>query len=105
MLDLRIRPDGVAFKIHVQPKASRNQVAGLHGDALKIRLTAPPVDGAANAMCVHFLAEQLGVSRSSVTITAGHAGRTKHVVIHAPDGTTPEQLADAIKKSLFDHPV
>lgn len=67
--------------MHVVPRARVTSVAGRHGDALKIRLAAPPVDGAANDELVRFLAEQLGVPRTAVTIAAGHTGRRKTVKI------------------------
>jgi uncharacterized protein (TIGR00251 family) len=67
--------------VHVQPRARATAVAGRHGDAIRIRLAAPPVDGAANAELVRFLAERLGVSRSAVQIAGGAAGRRKSVVI------------------------
>jgi len=67
--------------VHVVPRARTTDVAGRHGDALKIRLAAPPVDGAANEELVRFLAERLAVPRSAVTIAAGHTGRRKTVKI------------------------
>jgi hypothetical protein len=74
-------PSGLAFRVHVQPRSSRNQVVGVHGDALKVKLTAPPVEGAANAACVAFLADALGLPRSALSIVAGHTGRRKTVAI------------------------
>jgi hypothetical protein len=71
--------------IHVVPRAARTNVAGRHGDAIKIRLAAPPVDGAANAELVRFLAERLGVPRGAVTIAGGHTGRRKQIVIAGLD--------------------
>ncbi len=67
--------------VHVQPRASRTEVAGWHGDAVKIRLAAPPVDGAANAALVAFLAERLGLPRSAITVVAGTTARRKRVAI------------------------
>lgn len=67
--------------MHVVPRARTTDVAGRHGDALKIRLAAPPVDGAANDELVRYLAERLAVPRSAVTITAGRSGRRKTVKI------------------------
>ncbi len=67
--------------VHVVPRAKRTEVAGRHGDAIKIKLKAPPVDGAANAELVRFVAERLDVPRSDVTITAGHTGRRKTLEI------------------------
>jgi len=67
--------------VHVVPRAKRTEVAGRHGDAIKIKLKAPPVDGAANAELVRFVAERLDVPRSDVTITAGYTGRRKTLEI------------------------
>jgi uncharacterized protein (TIGR00251 family) len=71
----------VRLRVHVQPRASRTELAGQHGDALKVRVAAPPVDGAANEALVRFLAERLGVSRGAVTVEAGGASRGKVVRI------------------------
>jgi uncharacterized protein (TIGR00251 family) len=79
-------PAGLAFRVHVQPRSSRNQVVGVHGDALKVKLTAPPVEGAANAACVAFLADALGLPKSALSIVAGHTGRRKTIAVAcAPD--------------------
>ena len=67
--------------LHVQPRARRTEVAGRHGDAIKVRLAAPPVDGAANDELVRFLAERLGVTRAAVRIAAGAGSRRKTVEI------------------------
>jgi uncharacterized protein (TIGR00251 family) len=77
VIPFREEPDGVSFAIRVQPRARRNAVVGELGDALKIALTAPPVDGRANEACIEFLAELLDLPRSSVTIAAGQYGRNK----------------------------
>lgn len=79
--------------VHVQPRARRSEVAGRHGDAVKIRLAAPPVDGAANEELVRFLAEQLGVPRSAVRIAHGLTGRRKTVVV---EGLTADALTHAL---------
>jgi uncharacterized protein len=71
--------DGVRIQLHIQPRAARTELAGAFGDALKVRLKSPPVDGAANEELVRFLAERLGVPRSSVALVAGHSGRRKTV--------------------------
>jgi len=83
MLWTRQIPEGVIFKAFIQPRASRNEVAGLNGDALKIRLTAPPVEGAANKMLTQFLAKSLKVRRSDVVILKGEASRTKQVLVRS----------------------
>jgi len=84
---------GVAIQIHAQPGAKRTEVAGLHGDCLKLRLASPPVDGKANACLIEFLAERLGVSRSSITITRGMSSRRKTVHV-AVAGLQPEALLE-----------
>jgi uncharacterized protein len=71
----------VRFSVRVQPRASRSEVVGVHGDALKVRLSAPPVDGAANAALLEFLAEVFAVGRRDVRILAGEASRSKIVEI------------------------
>jgi len=71
----------VVLSVRVQPRASRNEVVGMHGDALKIRLTAPPVDGAANQALVKFVAKRLGCGRSAVAIEHGFSGRLKQLRI------------------------
>ncbi len=67
--------------VHVQPRAAKSEIAGRHGDAIKVRLQAPPVDGAANGELVRFLAETLGIPRRSVTIKSGLTSRRKTVEI------------------------
>jgi len=71
----------VRFGVRVQPRASRSEIAGLHGDALKVRLTAPPVDGAANAALIELLADRLAVSRSAVRVVTGEHARDKVVEV------------------------
>jgi uncharacterized protein len=70
--------------LHVQPGASRTAVIGTHGDALKVRLAAPPVDGKANAELLRFLAEAFGVPRRNVTLLRGETSRAKVVRIARP---------------------
>lgn len=76
-----INEDGIVLNIHVQPRASKNQICGIQGEALKIRLTSPPVDGAANKLCREFLAELFGVAKSYVEIISGDTSRHKRVRI------------------------
>ncbi len=72
---------GVRLLVRVQPRASRTEVAGPHGDALRIRLTAPPVDGAANRELTAFIARRLKRPKSSVTVLRGETGRLKSLSI------------------------
>lgn len=74
---------GFLLRVHVQPRASRSEIVGLHGDALKVRLRAPPVDGAANEELVRFLSELLGVRHDDITLVSGAASRAKRLFIRA----------------------
>ncbi|QDR80699.1 DUF167 domain-containing protein [Sporomusa termitida] len=84
-LDIKELPDGVSFKVRVQPRSSKNAVSGIMGDSIKINLTSPPVDGEANAACIAFIAGLFKVSRSSVVITSGHRNRSKTVKVTGID--------------------
>ena len=79
MLPVRPTTQGVRFKIRLQPKARASEVAGILGDALKVRVTAPPVDGAANEALVELLATTFGIQRKAITIVAGLSSRSKVV--------------------------
>ncbi|MDF1593519.1 MAG: DUF167 domain-containing protein [Desulfobacterales bacterium] len=81
MFAITEKPEGLVFKIFVQPKASKNMIAGLYGDALKIKLTAPPVEGAANRMCLKYLAKCLKIPPASLEILSGHSSRTKRILL------------------------
>jgi hypothetical protein len=87
-------PDGVLFHVHVQPRASRNEVCGVRGDEIKLRLTAPPVEDAANKLCIEFLAGELKVGKSRVVITAGAKSRHKTIKV---TGISGETLATLLK--------
>ena len=73
--------NGVVFNIRVIPRASRCEIAGVQGDALKVRITAPPIEGAANKECIKFLSGVLGVKKSQIKIIAGHRSKNKKVSI------------------------
>jgi uncharacterized protein len=81
--------DGVTFAVCVVPRSSRNQIVGVEGGVVKIKLTAPPVEGAANAALIEFVAEWLGVRRSAVSIVRGDKARNKLVRVN---GVTREQV-------------
>ena len=78
-------PDGVTLRLHIQPGAKKTEVVGLHGEALKIRLAAPPVDGKANTCLIGFLADRLGVAKASVSLVSGESSRAKRVRIAGVD--------------------
>ena len=81
-------PGGVRLAVQITPNAKKTEVVGVIGDALKIKLQAQPVEGQANAALVKWLAKQLGVSRSAVTITHGVTSRSKLVEIKGIDSAT-----------------
>ena len=78
---LRVDGDDVILNLHIQPGAKKTEVVGLHGDALKIRLAAPPVDGKANEALLAFIAAKFGVGKTAVALVSGQTSRTKRVRI------------------------
>ena len=74
-------PEGAVLTIHVQPKASKTEYVGVHGDALKFRVAAPPVEGAANEALCSYLAEQFLLPKKAVVIKAGQGSRHKRVLL------------------------
>ncbi|EOI3464439.1 DUF167 family protein YggU [Cronobacter dublinensis] len=84
--------DGLVLRLYIQPKASRDSIIGLHGDELKVAITAPPVDGQANAH-LKYLAKQFRVAKSQVVIEKGELGRHKQVKIIEPQQIPTEVAA------------
>jgi uncharacterized protein len=84
---------GAVLSVHIQPRASTTECVGIHGDAIKIRVAAPPVDGAANDELIRFLACRLSVSPASVQIHSGASGRYKRVLVK---GTTAQFVLDRL---------
>ena len=95
MVVIRNSPTGVSFAVKVHPRAKKNAITGQVGDALKVALTAPPVDGKANDACIEFFAKLLNVPRSSVTIAAGQTIRNKVIRVA---GLTAQQVRDRLGK-------
>lgn len=92
----RIR-DGLRLRVRVHPRSSRDRVSGPHGDALKISVTAPPVDGAANDAVIDALADWLGVSRRMVSVVQGASGRNKVIEVRTD---APDELLGRIRLRL-----
>ncbi len=91
---LRVAADGrITLTLHIQPGAKKTEFAGLHGDALKIRLAAPPVDGKANEALIKFVAETLKLPKSAVNLKSGQTSRRKVLEV---SGSSREVLADLI---------
>jgi uncharacterized protein (TIGR00251 family) len=81
MLKISDTPSGATFAVRLHPRAKKNAITGTLGDALKISLTAPPLEGRANHACIEFLSDLLKLPRSSITIAAGQASRNKLIRI------------------------
>jgi uncharacterized protein len=95
MIPLRESGDGVTFGVKVHPRAKKNAITGELGDALKVSLTTPPVDGRANEACIEFFAKLLKVPRSSVTIASGQTSRNKVIRVA---GLSAAELSKRIKQ-------
>lgn len=92
-LAVKLNDDVLYLRIYLQPKASRDQFLGLHGDALKVAITAPPVDGKANAHLLKWLAKQCRVAQSQVQLLSGDTSRHKRIAIMAPRVIPPALTA------------
>lgn len=89
----RLAADGrITLTLHIQPGAKKTEFAGLHGDALKIRLAAPPVDGKANEALVKFVAEVLGLPKSAVNLKSGQTSRRKVLEVIGSDSQAIARL-------------
>jgi uncharacterized protein (TIGR00251 family) len=97
VIQIRDTPAGATFQIRVQPRARKNAITGVVGDALKVALTAPPVEGRANEACVSFFAEFLNVARSSITIAAGETSRNKLIRV---GGLSAAQVEAKLRTAL-----
>ena len=100
MLQISKHPEGITFKILVQPRSAKNMIVGLHESALKLKLTAPPVDNAANKLCLKFLAKSLGVSKSQVQIISGHTSRTKQILLRSSQSIITKNEYKRLKSAL-----
>ncbi len=97
MIPIRDTASGAIFQVKVHPRAKKNAIGGVVGDALKLALTAPPVEGRANEACITFLAEVLNVPRSSVTIAAGETSRNKVIRVRS---LSAAQVEDRLREAL-----
>lgn len=90
---LEEKSSNIYIHIHVQPRASKNEIVGIHGDSLKIRLTSPPVEGAANSLLVEFMAKKLGIPKSKIEIVSGEKSRHKTLKI---EGVSMEEAVNIL---------
>jgi uncharacterized protein (TIGR00251 family) len=81
MVNIKETEDGVILQVHVVPRSAKSEIAGVQGDALKVKIAAPPVEGQANAECIRFLSDILGIKKKQVKILSGHRSKKKTVAI------------------------
>lgn len=93
---IRETKNGLSFDIHVNPHASRAGIAGIADGLLKVKVTAPPVEGAANEACIVLLSKQLGLRKSQMKITAGAKGRKKTILLREVTKTDLEEKIRAL---------
>ncbi len=93
MIEIDERDGHTSFRIRVVPRASRTELAGEIGGAVKVRIASPPVDGAANAELIKLLAKVFDIARSDIEIIAGHSSRSKRIRL---TGVTAAQLQNAL---------
>lgn len=94
VIDYSIRNGQLVFRVQAVPRSSRSEVVGEHNGALRVRVAAPPVDGAANDELIHVLAKAFKISRNAVTILSGRSGRLKQVSI--------EGVSEKFLRGMFD---
>jgi len=95
---IRETSKGVLLPVRLVPRAAKNEIQGVHGDALKIRLQAPPVEGKANQALIRFLSDTLNIPRSQISIASGETGRNKAVLI---TGMSREALLSLLKNKIL----
>jgi uncharacterized protein len=94
---IRETSEGVILPVRAVPRASKNEIQGVHGDALKVRLQAPPVEGKANLALIRFLSDALDIPRAQLSIASGETGRNKAVLI---TGITKEKFISLLKNNM-----
>jgi len=94
---IRETTKGVLLPVRAVPRASKNEIQGVHGDALKVRLQAPPVEGKANQALIRFLSDALDIPRSQLSIASGETGRNKSVLV---TGISREELISLLKRKM-----
>jgi uncharacterized protein (TIGR00251 family) len=96
---LRVIDDGVELSVFVVPRSSRYEIAGIHNNALRIKLTSPPVDNEANVQCCNFIAKQLGIAKRQVSIIRGNTSRQKVLRI---EGVTEREVREKVLHQTKD---
>jgi uncharacterized protein (TIGR00251 family) len=97
---LRVIDDGVELNVSVVPRSSRCEIAGIHNNVLRIKLTSPPVDNEANVQCCSFIAKQLGIAKRQVSIIRGTTARSKTIRI---EGVTEKEVREVLINQTKDN--
>lgn len=97
---INIKDDHFILSLYIQPKASKNEALGIFNNAFKVKIKAPPVDGAANRECIKFLSKSLKIPKSSVSIISGETGRNKKIAINKPKDQTLKEFEEKILNFL-----
>ena len=96
MLSIQKTDDGVIFKVKVQPGAAKNEIMGVQEDALKVRISAPPVKGKANKALIDFLAGKLSVKKSEIEIVSGHTSKIKKIKVLGEGAKIEKRITEEI---------
>ena len=99
MLAIEKQQNDLLLNLYIQPKASRDQIVGLHGDELKIAITAPPIDGKANAHLIKYLAKCFKVPKSQIQILKGELGRHKQIKVFTPT-VLPNEISHLLTSNM-----
>lgn len=94
---LKSHPEGTLLCLYIQPRSARNQIIGLHENSLKLKLTSPPVEGAANKCCCEYLAKLFHIAKSDAVLVAGDKARQKRVLLR---GVAPEHVESIIRANI-----
>ncbi len=95
---LKVTRDGVSLRVRVIPRSAQNRIQGIVGGAIRLRLAAPPVEGAANDACIRFFADLFGVPKGRVDIISGHKSRDKVVKVQGVDEQTARRVMDSLSE-------
>jgi len=95
VLNLKEDKNGVVFTVKVQPRSSKNEICGIYGGAVKIKLTSPPVEGEANESLINFLSKSLNISKGQIEIIGGHKSKNKLIKMR---GVKRERIEECLKQ-------
>ncbi len=96
---LSLHPQGTILRLYIQPRSSRNQIVGLFGDRLKVKLTSPPVEGTANKCCCDYLSKVFKIPKSHIELVSGDKARQKRILLY---GVQPQLVESFIIQTLSD---